>query len=95
MSQEVKVDTLKDFSKLLPEYITKSVEDAPRRQLCWSFPNGYGASLICHPMSYGGSAEFAVLKEGDLCYDTPITNDVIPYVTVHEVASYLARLRGM
>jgi hypothetical protein len=85
----------KNFEKLLPEFITDRVDDNARQCIRWKFSNGYGASLICHPMSYGGTAEFATLKEDKLCYDTPITSDVISHVTVHEVMGYLARLRGM
>lgn len=85
----------KNFEKLLPEFITDRVDDNARQCIRWKFPNGYGASLVCHPMSYGGEPEFAVVKEDKICYDTPITSDVIPHVTEHEVMGYLARLRGM
>lgn len=46
----------------------------------FKFDNGYGASLVRCPGSYGyedGLWELAVLKNGELCYDTPITDDVI------------------
>lgn len=46
----------------------------------FKFDNGYGASLIKCPGSYGYDDdlwELAVLKDGQLCYDTPITDDVI------------------
>ena len=85
----------KYFEKLLPEFITERVDQNDRQCIRWGFPNGYGASLVCHPMSYGGTAEFAIIKGDKLCYDTPITSDVISHVTEHEVMSYLARLRGM
>ena len=89
------ITNLKNFTKLLPEFITSNVEGAGGHAIRWEFPNGYGASVVCHPMSYSGAAEFAVLREGRICYDTPITSDVISHVTEHEVAGYLARLRGM
>ena len=38
------------------------------------FENGYGISAI----KMNGAWEIAVLKNGSLCYDTPITDDVIP-----------------
>lgn len=54
-------------------------------QRVYKFPNGYGASVIVGgTMAYGGH-EIAVLKftgddEFHLCYDTPVTNDVIGHV---------------
>lgn len=48
----------------------------------YHFPNGYGASVICNSLSYG--LELAVLKNLDekwqLCYTSPITNDVVGYI---------------
>jgi len=42
-------------------------------QWFFKFPNGYGASVICNPYSYGGARglyELAVLRNGHICYDT-------------------------
>jgi hypothetical protein len=45
------------------------------------FDNGFGVSVVSHSFSYGGKRglyEIAVLdKNGELTYDTPVTNDVI------------------
>lgn len=45
------------------------------------FDNGFGVSVVSHTYSYGGKRglyEIAVLdKNGELTYDTPVTNDVI------------------
>ena len=54
------------------------------------YPNGYGASIIKFSGSYGGTDdlwEVAVLKDGELCYDTPITDDVLGYITEEEVVT--------
>lgn len=68
-------------------------------QRIYKFPNGYGASVIRHPGSYGfknGLWELAVLDgSGDLCYSTPITNDVIGHLTDEEVILKLNEIRGL
>jgi hypothetical protein len=65
-------------------------------QLLYKFDNGYGASVVKHSFSYGGKNgkyELAVLDEnGDLCYDTPITSDVIGYLTMAEVDKILINI---
>jgi hypothetical protein len=63
------------------------------------FDNGFGASIVRHIMSYGGKLglyELAILdKEGDLTYDTPVTNDVIGYLTPEEVTNYLIKIQEL
>ncbi|SVD70364.1 uncharacterized protein METZ01_LOCUS423218 [marine metagenome] len=62
-------------------------------QKLYSFPNGYGASVVKHEYSYGGDRglwELAVInnisEDGfDICYDTPITDDVIGFLNDPEV----------
>lgn len=65
-------------------------------QLEYKFDNGYGASVIKHDHSYGGKDgkyELAVLdKDGSLCYDTPITEDVIGHLTMGEVDKILVEI---
>jgi hypothetical protein len=63
------------------------------------FENGFGVSVVCHTMSYGGKLglyELAVLdKQGNLTYDTPITSDVIGYLTPEEVTNYLIKIQEL
>ena len=58
--------------------------------------NGYGASIIQSMYSYGGDQglwELAVLDDKrELCYDTPITNNVIGYLEEDEVNELLKRI---
>ena len=65
-------------------------------QLVYKFDNGYGASVVKHNFSYGGRKglyELAVLdKDGGLCYDTPITEDVIGHLTMGEVDKILVEI---
>ena len=67
-------------------------------QKVYEFDNGYGASVIRHRGSYGfaqGKWELAVLKDGDICYSTPITEDVIGYLKWGEVQTYLRQIKEL
>jgi len=68
-------------------------------QKIYTFDNGYGASVICNQGSYGndnGLFELAVLdKDGKLCYDTPITDDVEGYLTFQGVADILKEIESL
>ena len=63
------------------------------------FDNGYNASVIRTENSYGnelGLYELAVLdKHGDLCYDTPITNDVLGYLNEDDVTKALKQIQEL
>lgn len=62
----------------------EQINDAPfmvGKKSRMHFDNGFGVSVVSHTYSYGGKRglyEIAVLdKNGELTYDTPVTNDVI------------------
>ena len=61
------------------------------------FENGYGASIVCTPYTYGGKEglyELAVFgKDGHISYDTPITNDVLGYLKPEEVTDILQKIQ--
>lgn len=62
------------------------------------FPNGYGVSVIKSVNSYGGSRglyELAVFKDGRLCYDTPITGDVLGYLSPSTVTETLEAVEAL
>lgn len=62
------------------------------------FDNGYGISVIRTSFSYGqenGLYECAVMKEGHLCYDTGITNDVIGRCTPEEVTEIMCMIQNL
>ena len=69
-------------------------------QYLFKADNGYGASIVKHDYSYGGNNglyELAVIKyesdeEWHLCYDTPITSDVLGHLTEEEVNSTLEEI---
>ena len=67
-------------------------------QKTYEFDNGYGASVIRHKGSYGyaqGKWELAVLEGDELCYTSPITEDVIGHLTEDEVESILKQIKEL
>ena len=66
------------------------------------FPNGYGVSVVQFPGSYGyeeGLYEVAILKgleeDWEICYDTPITDDVIGYQSVEDIDNLLSQVESL
>lgn len=76
-----------------------NIEDLNGVQAIVKFDNGFGASVVKHNFSYGGSEglyEMAVLDENnDICYTTSITNDVIGYLNEEEVSDYLNKIKNL
>lgn len=67
-------------------------------QYKFTFANGYGASVIRHDFSYGheaGKWELAVLKDDRCTYDTPITDDVIGWLSEADVAEKLHAIAAL
>lgn len=67
-------------------------------QRVYKFPNGYGASVIKGPYTYGGKKglwEVAVLKGEELCYDTDITSDVIGHLNDPEMDAILRQIERL
>jgi hypothetical protein len=63
------------------------------------FENGYGASVVKTPYTYGGDKglyELAVFgKDGHITYDTPITNDVIGYLRPQDVTDVMEKIQQL
>jgi len=57
-----------------------------------TFPNGYGISIARHGHARGG-CEVAVLHEDQLCYSTPVTDDVIGYCSDDDVVDLRTLIR--
>lgn len=67
-----------------------------------TFPNGYAISVIKHSGSYGykdGLYECAVFAfngvDYDICYDTPVTEDVIGYCSVERVTEIMREIQEL
>lgn len=79
------------------ERVTPGVGGTQRR---YQFENGWAASVVRHSYSYGGAAgfwELAVLEgiDGPLNYSTPITKDVIGWLTDEEVDEILSEIEAL
>lgn len=63
------------------------------------FDNGFGASVVKGPYTYGGDQglyELAVLdSDGELTYMTPITSDVEGYLTEEDVTKLLEQIQNL
>ena len=96
----------KDY--VIKEYYKSNQEDfnyvsINRKQIWEFFDNGYGISIVRNKLSYTSENildfEIAVLKKTDddyeICYDTPITNDVIGYLTPKEVSKVMKEIQEL
>ena len=63
------------------------------------FDNGYGASVIIGPHTYGGEDglyELGVLgKDKKLTYDTPVTDDIEGYLSEDDVTKLLEQIQKL
>jgi hypothetical protein len=68
------------------------------------FDNHYGVSVVRGPYTYGGRKglyELAVVymapedKESQLVYDTPVTNDIMGYLTPDNITDVMAQVEAL
>lgn len=86
---------MKDFNDLV---FGDHPADESGTQATMDFDNGYGVSVITGRMFYTSGAtpyEVAVLKNGALCYDTPVTEDVIGWNTSEDVTKIMAQVQTL
>lgn len=80
----------------LPASIRKEWMEA--KHAVMRFDNGYGISVVKGNMFHSNGIdtyEVGILKEGVLCYDTPITDDVIAYVNADEVSNIMKQIQEL
>ena len=73
--------------------IDSGTRDDGQRFMELSFPNGYGASIILGFGTYG--LELAVLQNGQLTYDTPITSDVLGWLSPSDLPAILISIMAL
>jgi len=87
--------TFKDLEFEQLKDVTYMVGKKSRMQ----FDNGFGVSVVSHTYSYGGRSglyEVAVLdKDGLLTYKTPVTNDVIGYLSEEDVTDVMKQVQEL
>jgi hypothetical protein len=80
-----------EFEQLIPDW------DGIRA--CITFENGYGASVVRTPYTYGGDKglyEIVVLDlDNQLTYKTSVTDDVIGYLTEDDVTEVLKQIQEL
>ena len=62
------------------------------------FDNGYEVSVVKSEYTYGGKDglyELAIFKDGDICYDTTITYDVIGYLRPEDVTEVIQKIQKL
>ena len=91
------MENFKKFQDLSFEFFSDIYLHGKRARML--FPNGYGVSVISHNYSYGGKDglyEIGVLDTaGDLCYDTPVTNDVIGWLSEDDVSRVMREVQEL
>lgn len=63
-----------------------------------TFQNGYGISVVQYDNTFeqdNGLYQVAVMLDGEPCYDTPITSDVISNVTPKEVTEISKQIMNL
>lgn len=83
-------------ARYLPSPLCEEYTEA--KHAVMQFDNGYGISVVKGTMFYSNGIdtyEVAVLKEGAICYDTPITDDVIGRVDADEVSDIMKQIQEL
>jgi len=92
-------DAVENFREYLKDtnYVNNGVQHK------YAFPNGYGASVVKHDFSYGGKnglwelavLDFSIDSEGELCYTSGITDDVIGHLAWKNVEEFLSEIKQL
>lgn len=104
------MNEIQRFTGNLNDFLVKTHTLHDGVQHIFRFPNDLGASVVSHSKSYGKKHfwELAVVsfrkprfsnlqgeRDWDITYDTPITSDVLGWLTPRQVASTLRRINRL
>lgn len=73
-------------------------DDHLSMHLMVTFPNGYQASIVRGQYTYGGDEglfEIAVMLDGEIVYDTSVTDDVIGWLNDKDVIDVCKRIAAL
>lgn len=96
-----------EFKPRFPKADCEAVKEVSPDTYAWmstsqqahiAFSNGYGASILLGSMFYSNGIdtyELAVVHDGGITYDTPITSDVLGYLTQSELMDYLQQIENL
>jgi len=97
----------KGFKDLKFKELSTNADFGTSYQAKLKFDNGYGVSVIAGPTAYSSPREYlpnpyfyeqyelAVLKDGNVCYDTEITNDVLGYRSKDEITEAIEKVQQL
>lgn len=93
---------MSNFMEKFKKYLKFDEEYFGGPHKVYKFPNNYGASVIKNEWSYGGKDGLwevgVIFFDGDdyeLTYSTPITSDVLGYLTDEEVENALEKIKNL
>lgn len=91
-----------NFMEKFKDYLKYDEKHLGGPHKVYKFPNNYGASVIKNKYSYGGTENLwevgVIFFYGDdyeLTYSTPITSDVLGYLTDEEVCETLEQIKKL
>ena len=101
--QNIKLDTILKVNALTPHKMEfKEIGNfttlGESYQKIFSFPNGYGASVICSEYSYGheNEVELALLNsDGEIIQHKEITDNVVGWLDPSECNNLLLKIAGL
>ena len=86
----------------MKNFLLKEKEHLGGTQRIYKFPNGFGASVVQSPFSYGGRVglwelamvEFIDDEKYELVYNDIVEGDVLGYLTESEVEEVLEKIKN-